>query len=173
MSKKPGLLPKVEILVIGIFFIGFLMWAVSKCNTTQRRYQQKAEFDAAEQLKADSLEKAMADIAPPGLDTVMKPINPEPQKEKVRGPVLYVTIKGLNMRSGPGLNYRIVERLQLFDEVEFLGEVSDSTQEIKLGENLIVSKPWVKVKTRKGQNGWVYGAGVDYYKHELEGVDTE
>lgn len=170
-EKKPGLLPKLEILVIGIFFIGFLMWAVSKCSDTQRRYRERAAFDAAEQARADSLEKAATDILP--LDTTIRPINPAPEKEKARVPVLYVTIKGLNMRSGPGLSHRIVSRLELYEELEFLGEVSDSTEEIKLGENLITNEPWVKVQTSKGQSGWVYGAGVDFYKHELEGVDTE
>ena len=171
MSKKPGLLPKVEIFVIGIFFIGFMMWAVSKCSSTQRRYKQQAAFDAAEQARADSMERISTDIVP--LDTSIQPINPEPQVEKVRVPILYVIVNGVNMRTGPGLNNRIVDRLKLYDEVEFLGEVSDSTQEIKLGENLVTNEPWVKVKTRKGQQGWVYGACVDYYKHELEGVETE
>lgn len=171
MSDKPGLLPKVEILVIGIFFIGFLMWAVSKCSSTQQRYRQQEAFDAAEQARADSMDRLVSDIAP--LDTSIQPINPEPEVEKVRVPVLYIIINGVNMRSGPGLNHRIISRLQLFEEVEFLGEVSDSTQEIKLGENLVANEPWVKVKTRKGQQGWVYGACVDYYKHELEGAETE
>lgn len=171
MSKQPGLLPKLEILVIGIFFIGFLMWAVSKCSSTQRRYRQQADFEAEEQARADSMERITADIAP--LDTSIQPINPEPNIEKVRAPILYITVNGVNMRAGPGLSHRIISRLQLYDEVEFLGEVSDSTQEIKLGENLVANEPWVKVKTRKGQQGWVYGACVDYYKHELEGVETE
>ena len=171
MSKQPGLLPKVEILVIGIFFIGFLMWAVSKCNNTQRSYRQKEAFDVAEQARADSMERFTTDIAP--LDTSIQPINPEPNVEKVRVPVLYIIVDGVNMRTGPGLNNRIVDRLKLYDEVEFLGEVSDSTQEIKLGENLVANERWVKVKTLKGRQGWVYGACVDYYKHELEGVETE
>ncbi len=171
MSKKPGLLPKVEIFVIGIFFVGFLMWALSKCSSTKRLYREQAAFEAAEQARADSMERITADIVP--LDTTIEPINPQPNVEKVRVPVLYITVNGVNMRSGPGLNHRIVSRLQLFEEVEFLGEVSDSTQEIRLGENLVANEPWVKVKTRKGQQGWVYGACVDYYKHELEGVETE
>ncbi|MCB0589347.1 MAG: SH3 domain-containing protein [Phaeodactylibacter sp.] len=172
MSNKPGLLPKVEILVIGIFFIGFLMWAVSKCNSTRRLYRQQEAFDAAEQAKADSLESLMSEMAP--LDTTIQPVNPpEPEVKKERVPVLYVTVNGVNMRTGPGLRFRILERLELYDEVEFLGEVSDTTQEIKLGENLLTNEPWVKVKTQKGNQGWIYGACVDFYKHQLQGVDTE
>lgn len=171
MSEKPGLLPKVEIFVLGIFFIGFLMWAVSKCSSTKRQYRQQDAFEAAEQARADSMDRIVSELMP--LDTSIQPINPEPEVEKVRVPVLYVTVKGVNMRTGPGLNHRIIGRLQLFEEVEFMGEVSDSTQEIRLGENLVAEEPWVKVKSRKGLEGWVYGACVDYYKHELEGVETE
>ena len=171
MSNKPGLLPKVEFLVIGIFFIGLLMWAVSKCSSTKNRYRQQAAFEAEEQARADSMERIVSDIIP--LDTTIKPVNPEPKVEKERVPVLYITVDGVNMRSGPGLKNRIISRLKLYEEVEFMGEVSDSTQEIKLGENLTANEPWVKVKTLKGQQGWVYGACVDYYKHRLEGVDTE
>lgn len=170
MSKKPGMLPKLEFMVIGILFFAFLIWAMSKCNATQREYQEKADADAREQAIADSLDQLQA-YTP--LDTAIKPKIVAPLVgEKERATILYVTVDGMNMRSSPGLKTRIVERLQLYDEVEFLGEVTDTTQEINLGQ-ITTDEPWVKVKTRKGNVGWVYGAGVSYYKKKLEGVETD
>ncbi|MCB0570957.1 MAG: SH3 domain-containing protein [Phaeodactylibacter sp.] len=173
MSKKPGLLPKLEFLVIGILFFAFLIWAMSKCNATQRAYREKAAADARDEAIADSMDRVLEGYSP--LDTAIKAKEitpPAATGDAARKTVLYVTVDGMNMRSGPGLNFRIVERLQLYDEVEFLGEVTDTTQEINLGQ-ITTDEPWVKVKTRKGNAGWVYGAGVSYYKKKLEGVDTE
>jgi len=41
MSKEPGVLPKLEILIFGVLFLAFLIWAVSKCSATRREYQQE------------------------------------------------------------------------------------------------------------------------------------
>jgi hypothetical protein len=173
MSKEPGLLPKIEILIFGLVFLGFLLWAVTKCNSTRREYRKRAEIEAEELRILDSIENASLNQIIP-LDTSMKPVKKEvPVEEATSGlPILYVTFKGLNMRSGPGLNYKKVARLELFDEVYFLGEVTDSTEQIDLGE-ITTDKPWVKIKTLEGKEGWVYGAGVDYYKHEIKGVETD
>jgi len=52
----------------------------------------------------------------------------------------------------------------------FLNEVSDSTDIISLGEGIIANEPWVKVRHYKGNEGWVYGAGVHYYKMKYPGL---
>lgn len=174
MSKKPGLLPKLEFLVIGILFFAFLLWAMSRCNATKRAYQEKAAAQARDEAAADSLDRLLLEGYTP-FDTAVKPKEAPPPPSAGPGErrtILYVTIDGMNMRSGPGLNYRIVERLKLYDEVEFLGEVTDSTQEINLGQ-ITTDEPWVKVRTRKGNTGWLYGAGASYYKKKLEGVETD
>ncbi len=59
--------------------------------------------------------------------------------------------------------------LKLFEEVAFLNEVSDSTTQLNLGYE-ITDEPWVKVRHPKGQVGWVYGAGVNYYPKKRGGV---
>jgi alpha-D-ribose 1-methylphosphonate 5-triphosphate synthase subunit PhnG len=60
----------------------------------------------------------------------------------------------------------------LYDKVYFLGEMSDSLETIDLGD-ITTTEPWVKIVDKSGKKGWVYGAGVDYYKHELKGVHTD
>ncbi|MBB4079472.1 hypothetical protein GGR28_002097 [Lewinella aquimaris] len=82
---------------------------------------------------------------------------------------LYSTIDGLNVRVQPHLGASIVARLKLYEPVTFMNEVTDSLHTIDLGE-VTPTEPWVKVRLQDGKLGWVYGAGVSYYKHRLEGV---
>ena len=83
---------------------------------------------------------------------------------------LYVTIAGLKMRKSPELNAEVIEELPLFDEVFYLNEVTAFTQEINLGK-AIANEPWVKIQTRRGRAGWVFGAGVNYYKKKNPNAD--
>jgi len=170
------MLPKIEILIIGGFFVLFMIWAVSKCSATQQAYEVQAQEEATEAEREDSLRNAgmVGDYVP--LDTTIKrlkepPVEASPAGEGISTP-LYVITPALNMRTGPGLRFKVLERLELYDELKFLGEVTDTTQRIDLGE-IIVEKPWVKVRTSSGKEGWVFGACVDYYKHELKGVVTD
>jgi Bacterial SH3 domain len=82
---------------------------------------------------------------------------------------LYVTIDGLNLRREPGLKSENVAKLDLYEQVYFLNEKTDYTQELNLGKELVTDY-WVKVKTKSGKVGWVFGAGVHYYKQKRKGV---
>ncbi|TAK32567.1 MAG: SH3 domain-containing protein, partial [Saprospiraceae bacterium] len=82
---------------------------------------------------------------------------------------LYVTIDKLKLRKEPKLNGAVIAELKLFDQVYFLDEMTDSTTQVNLGYE-IADEPWVKVKSMKGQTGWVYGAGVHYAKKKRSGV---
>ncbi|MBK8703339.1 MAG: SH3 domain-containing protein [Saprospiraceae bacterium] len=83
---------------------------------------------------------------------------------------MYVTIDGLNVRSTPGLKGQVLDRLALYDEVFFLNERTDSLYEFSIGK-VKVKEAYVKIRTRKGRTGWVYGAGVHYYKMKREGAE--
>ena len=85
------------------------------------------------------------------------------------GTTLFVTIEGLNMRETPDLKSEVVVQLGLFDEVIYMDEVTDFTTPLNLGREE-VDEPWFKVRTKKGHEGWVYGAGVDFYKYKHPGV---
>jgi Bacterial SH3 domain len=82
---------------------------------------------------------------------------------------LYVTIDGLKVRKEPGLKSETIDQLKLYDQVEFLNKRTDWTQEISLGLEKVTDH-WVKVKTKRGKEGWVFGAGVNYYKEKRKGV---
>lgn len=84
-------------------------------------------------------------------------------------PVLYVTIDGLKMRKTPGLKGDLVAKLELYEPVYFLNKKSEKPQEISLGYEKVTDY-WVKVRTKSGKEGWVFGAGVHYYKMKRKGV---
>ncbi len=168
-ERKPKILPRIELIIIAVFFIGFMSWAVSKCNATRARY---ARLDAADQM-ADSLDRISSAALPQPTPPIQPPADSLPPKlertitEKITP--LYAVLDGVNVRSEPKLNSRILYRLKLHEEVTFLNEVTDFKEEIDLG-GVTANEPWVKVKTPKGQVGWVYGGTVSFYKMKLEGV---
>lgn len=166
--------PKLEILVILVFFLCFIIWTVSKCSEERSAIQQEQmllEENEAKAAAAANLEKEAeiekTETKPKVAETPKKPKKQNTPAEAKS--VLYITIDGLNMRTDPHLDSTVVIKLPLFEEVYFLNEVTDFKQEISLGKK-IVNEPWVKVRTKKGREGWVYGAGVNYYKVKTEGV---
>lgn len=82
---------------------------------------------------------------------------------------LYVTIDGLKMRKEPNLKGTLVSKLKLYEPVYFLNQKTEKTEEISLGLEKVTDH-WVKVRTKSGKEGWVFGAGVHYYKMKRKGV---
>ena len=164
-KKKKSMLPKLELLIIGIFFLCFLMWAASRCTNTRAKYEQMA----LEAQKQDSILKVLQTEIPEPIKQIDQTENIEtaPVYEERYTP-LYVTVENLNMRDKPSRKGKILARLKLFDEVIFMDEVTDFKEEISLGD-LTTYEPWIKVQTVEGETtGWVYGAYVEYYKTKLQ-----
>jgi len=178
MAKKKSIVPGVEILIIIVFLISFLVWALPKCAATKSKIQQKemTKRDSVEDKTDKTLDSIAANLVTAGgsvaglVDSAKKAI-----KQKIPAPVvtnrsiLYITIDNLKLRKSPHLDSVVVATLPLFEEVYFMNEVTDFTQQISLGYE-ITEEPWVKVRTKKGKDGWVYGAGVHYYKKKRTGV---
>lgn len=162
-----GMLQKAELIIVVVLSVIFLIWAASKCNASR----QEAEVsEAVEEVRQDSSEVGVEgkEAGVEEKEVVEEsPGTPSVIKEKFTP--LYVTIDGLKLRKDPDLKSEVITMLSLYEEVEFMNEVTDSTQKISLGYE-VADEPWVKVKHRKGQVGWVYGAGVNYYKKKREGV---
>ncbi len=97
---------------------------------------------------------------PTGKTTVQEP----------SGTLLYVLIDGLNVRSKPDLKAKSMGKLKLNDQVYFLNEVTPEAQTVRLIDKSEVTKPWFKIKTKRGTVGWVHGSGVDFYKRKPQGV---
>lgn len=165
-EKKTGLVLRLEFIVIAIFFIGFLLWSVSRCNSTRSYYAQQE----MEEQRADSIMRAVNETAileKARKDSIANAKKQEQaedlQTERTRYTTLYTTVEKVNVRREPKLNAKVVSRLELHEEVSFLGEVTDFKQEITI-EGEQKNEPWVKVKTQAGRIGWVYGGTVSYYK---------
>lgn len=82
---------------------------------------------------------------------------------------LYVSIDGLKLRKTPGLKGEVVATLELYEAVQFMNKKSEKPEEISLGYEKVTDH-WVKVRTQSGKEGWVFGAGVHYYKMKRKGV---
>lgn len=82
---------------------------------------------------------------------------------------LYVTIDGLKVRKQPNLKGEVLETLELYEQVSFLNQKSEKVEEISLGLEKVTDH-WVKIRTKSGKDGWVFGAGVHYYKMKRKGV---
>lgn len=97
------------------------------------------------------------------------PSNQQPPPSNTNYSILYVTIDGLKVRKEPGLKGEPVTQLKLYEPVTFLNKKTEWTQEISLGYEKVTDH-WVKVRTQSGKEGWVFGAGVHYYKMKRQGV---
>ncbi len=178
-----GLLSRIELLIVAVFLIIFLMWAGSRCKETKSRLQEEAmeqtEGDSltnidtkpADDILEEALEEKKDELAarsiPDSLDSgATSTVAAAPSIALGK---LYITIDKLKIRSEPGLKSKVLGELPLFSEVYFMEEVTDSLYTVSLGKE-VATEPYVKVKTKRGTVGWVYGAGVNYYKKKTEGV---
>ncbi|MEL6656319.1 MAG: SH3 domain-containing protein [Bacteroidota bacterium] len=178
-KEKASGFVKAQFILFGVLLFVFFIWANRKCTRSQTQNEIEALEEQYQQM-SDSLTQARQAEATPPATRPISPSNEATRRDTIRGgqmqiirdriTPLYITIENLALRKGPGLNYEIVDRFKLYEEVSFLNEVSDSAYTIKLGQ-ITTTEPWVKVRSRKGRDGWVYGAGVDYYKHKLQGVE--
>lgn len=115
---------------------------------------------------------AAAPVTLPGKTPQRQSAAPPPQPAAAatnKYSTLYVTIDGLKMRKQPSLKGDLVAKLELYEPVFFLNQKTEKTEEISLGYEKVTDH-WVKVRTKEGKEGWVFGAGVHYYKMKRKGV---
>ena len=166
-KRKAGLLPKIEILIIGVFFISFLAWTIPKCSSRVVHETPETPENVDVTTPADTV---VAVTSTP-VDTVVAttPIAPASRPSPSEYSLLYITIDKLKMRRSPELKADVIAQLPLFERVYYMNEVTDSLYEINLGYE-VAKEPWVKIRTKRGKEGWVYGAGVNYIKKKRSGV---
>lgn len=175
-SSPPSRVVKFQFILFGVLLLVFFIWAGGKCSRSQADIVTDEQLEMQAMVDSLQLEAANTQAAQAARTNADDGIN----RDTVRGgqmqiirerkTPLYVTIQGLALRGAPNLNGKIIDRLELYEEVNFLHEVTDSLYSIKLG-NITPTEPWVRVKSQKGREGWVYGAGVDFYKRKLKGVE--
>ncbi|MEZ4949363.1 MAG: SH3 domain-containing protein [Saprospiraceae bacterium] len=163
-------LPKLEFILIGVFFIGFVLWAVPKCSATKKELNPEEEIGMQDTVKVDSTATPQDGVTVVEENSAAQEAKPIPVATgNADYSRLYITINKLKLRKGPDLESEVVAQLGLFEEVYFLNEVTDFKTELNLGLET-ATEPWIKIRTKTGQEGWVFGAGVNYYKKKREGV---
>lgn len=209
-------LPKIETLIIFVFFACVAMWAVSKCSarrsdlvrearetgseenteerpakrdtaavqqpaTAQPVQRQPVNVQGPSSAPAPSAATATPATAPPAAAPGNRPAlggeapktttpkSVAPAGSNAESTTLYATIDGLKVRKEAGLKGAVVATLKLYEPVTFLNKKTEWTQEISLGYEKVTDH-WVKVRTKSGKEGWVFGAGVHYYKMKRQGV---
>lgn len=175
-KKKTGFLPKIEVLIILVFFASFMAWAISKCDATKKSFQDEPVEETAsngdDTPTIDTVNTTSTDPFPSGeapqLSTNTPTLGQPTVSQQPSYSKLYITIDGLKMRKGPSLDSAVVLQMKLFEKVDFLNEFTDSTYQINLGYEM-ADEPWFKIQHR-GKVGWVYGAGVNFYKKKREGA---
>lgn len=155
---KKGLLPRTEMIILIVLLGFFVLWSLKQCSNSLKPVQDE-ELNKVEENQPDSIDsKPIFDKIKVDTFEIVKEVT-----------ALYVNINKLKLRSSPNLKSEVLEELDLGTKVIFAGEVTDSLYTINLGKRE-VSEPYVKIKTWKGLEGWVFGAGVDYYKRKVEGT---
>lgn len=76
---------------------------------------------------------------------------------------IYTWVNELRMREEATTDSPIVVTLKEGEPLDFAGEKTDFTEKISLRGTLF-EEPWLKVTTKTGKEGWVYGGGVKFYK---------
>ncbi|MCH2045366.1 MAG: SH3 domain-containing protein [Saprospiraceae bacterium] len=158
-QKKGGLRP-VELIAITCFCIAGLLFAVSKCgggNTNENTVNNNA-------ANPTSTNNSLPATPIPNKDTVMYTQGSEvPLREKTS--FLYVVIDSFKLRKGPDIRDTIIEYLRIGQEVIDLKQRTDKEETFKIKQGLRPkTAPWVKVKTKSGNEGWVFAAGLEFYK---------
>lgn len=190
-------LPKVEVLMIFIFFGCVAVWAVSRCNDQRSRTLARDRSVTDEEdrpVRRDTVYMTPKSGPAPQQTVQQQPVQLQPvQQQPVQPPpttpvntkspekqprpelgagngtantggsLLYCNVEGLNVRSEPNVRSKTVATLKKHEAVTFLNQKTDFTEELNLGDGKVTDH-WVKIKTKSGKTGWVFGAGVHYYK---------
>jgi len=172
-TKEKEVIPNMELILIFIFLGAFIVWSVSKCMVTQAKYEQEALANDPAVLRADSLKIAMEKMRKDSITKAkIKKKSPTAKTVIKEVSTLYVVLDDLKLRRGPSRDSSIVRQLKLHDRIYFLDQVTSFRERINLGDRMAY-EPWVKVKTKSGHEGWVYGAGVHYHRAQFEEVDSQ
>jgi len=158
-KQEKDSIPNMELILIGAFFVTFLFWAVSKCTVTQSKYEREAALNAPKEVVDTIVQK---EIAPAPINKPVKKIT-ETKTVIKEVSILYAVVEGIKLRKGPTRDSSIIQQLPLNEPIYFLNQVSPFKEKINMG-TYIANEPWIKIRTKQGHEGWVYGAGVNYYK---------
>lgn len=156
-------LSRIEVILGAILLLIFLIWSFDKCQGTKAEHQPQQPPQQEEPVNDPTPTEPQQPTQPTTQQTTPPPSQPTTTTVVQNVSTLYVSVDSLKLRVNPYLNSNILDRLPKNSQVSFLGERTETTQQIKLnGKDY--DEPWVKVQAPSGKVGWVYGGGVTFYK---------
>ena len=84
-----------------------------------------------------------------------------PQKEKET--TLYAWVDKLRIREQPTTKSEIVAEVKEGTSFIYMNEKTDFKERINL-RGTLYNEPWLKIKTKEGKVGWVFGGAVKFYE---------
>lgn len=188
LTAKAKQFSKFEVLFVVMMFLCFFAWAFSKCSTqgitpavidnpepTLDEMEDNGEsFSPAAANNPNSPTYDLNEPSSPSASTTTPQPNGNVEVVNRNNAAanggtrrsytpLYVTLQDLKVRTGPSRDSSIVSTLSLNEEVMFMEKRTGFREKINIGTE-ITNEPWVYVQTQKGHRGWVYGAGIHYFK---------
>ena len=80
---------------------------------------------------------------------------------------IYTWVDKLRVRATPDTDSEIIAELAEGEALTYLEEKTDFTQKISM-RGSVQDEPWLKIRTKEGKTGWVYGGGVKFYRPEVD-----
>ena len=136
----------LEVAAIGLLLFAVLLYGINRCNTP-------SAADSNEQAGLGAVQDSSLAALPDSLQQAVKGLTK-----------VYVVMDSVKLRSKPGLDGKIIRVLMHDEAVYDLGEQTKMMENIQFSVEERRTEPWVKVRTAEGQEGWVFGAVVSFYR---------
>ncbi len=148
-------LDRVALVVIAAIF---MIYALSKCSNCGK---SKTAENSTDSTQVNPAVTQTTSTPAPAPVPVIEPTSNVPASLNGKLP-LYVVMDSLKIRRGPSLDSVTIGILRK-DVVAFYAGRSANPTTVKL-EGKEYREPWVEIITVDGRKGWVYGAGVHFYR---------
>ncbi|MBK7872272.1 MAG: SH3 domain-containing protein [Saprospiraceae bacterium] len=83
------------------------------------------------------------------------------ENKNVGVPNFTTNVESTRLRETPGEDGKVIQELAKGTVLYDLGEVSDFTTRVQL-RGIWLDEPWLKVRTKDGKQGWIYGGALSF-----------
>jgi len=142
-----GSLRTIELVGIGLLLLAGLMYGVSKCSRSKSNVKKENVSNVENTDKKN--------------ESVLQ-VDENDEKVNALRRRIYVTMDSIKMRKGPHKDSALAKILPFGEELIDMGDYQNE-QTIRIAADNVATEPWIKVRTKEGMTGWVFGGGVRPY----------